>query len=126
MDVGVRFQRNPDSNGGDIVAFLERQPQSQLYLAHLRGRQDSARNLCADHVNAGLPLAVDAAAQALRTKLVVRDLAGHELFGIGAEQLDVGSNGSVVLGLSLLLEGLCGWLDGFFDGDHDDPYLDRD
>jgi hypothetical protein len=58
--------------------------------------------------------------------LVVRDLARHELFGIRAEQLDVGSNGSVVLGLSLLLEGLCGWLDGFFDGDHDDPYLDRD
>ena len=77
-------------------------------------------------MHVGLALAVDAAAQALRTKLVVRDIAGNELFGIRAEQLDVGSNGSVVLGLSLLLEGLCGLADGFFDGDHDDPYLDRD
>ncbi len=67
-------------------------------LIHLRGGHRAARDLGADHVDAGLPLRVDTAAESLRAELVVVDLAGHPLFRVRTEQFDVGSNGCVVLG----------------------------
>ncbi len=74
-------------------------------LIHLRRGHRSARDLGADHVHAGLPLAVYAAAQALGAELVVGEPAGHVLLGVGTEQLDVGSNRGVVLRFGLVLGG---------------------
>ena len=73
-------------------------------LIHLRRGHRSARDLGADHVHAGLPLAVYATAQALRTELVVGQLASRELLGVGTEELDIGSNCGVVLRFRLVLE----------------------
>ncbi len=45
-------------------------------LAHLFGGQKASGNLGPDHLDAGLSLAVDPAAEAVRAKLIVSDLAG--------------------------------------------------
>ncbi len=66
-------------------------------LIHLLRRQQAARNLCPDHVDAGLALRIHTPAEPLRAELVVVDLARYPLLGVGAEQLDVGPNGGVVL-----------------------------
>ena len=74
-------------------------------LIHLRGGHRSARDLGADHVHAGLALAVNAAPQPLRAEFVVSEAAGHVLLGVRAEQFDVGPNCGIVLSFGLGLEG---------------------
>ena len=112
--------------GGEMALAASEFIGDGCELIHLLGRQNSAGNLGADHVHAGLPLAVDAAAQALCAKLVVRDFAGRELFSVRSEQFNVGANRGVVFGFGLLLQGLPWVWDDLF-GDHSyDPYLDRD
>jgi hypothetical protein len=58
-------------------------------LAHLPGGDHSAGDLGADHVDAGLPLTVDAAAQPNSAKLIIGETAGHERFGLFPEQFDI-------------------------------------
>ncbi len=92
-------------------------------LIHLSRGHRSARDLGADHVHAGLALAVNAAPQPLGPKLVVGQTARHELFGVRTEQFDVGSNRGVVLGFCLGLEVV--EVFGYFSG-HNYPYVYRD
>ena len=75
------------------------------HLAHLIGSQQPARDLGPDHVDVRLALAVDAAAQALRTQFVVRHLARGSQSGLGTEELDVLANDSIVLLFHELLFG---------------------
>ncbi len=95
----------------------------QRKLVHLRGGHGSARDLGANHVHAGLALAVHAAPQALGAELVVGQSAGHVLFGVRTEELNVRPNGSIVLrfGVGLDVRGLGGQF-----SDHDYPYVYRD
>src|SRR6185437_16934617 len=65
----------------------------------------TARDFCADHLNARLPLAVNAAAKALRAQLVVVDLTGEKLFDMRAEDLDILPGDAVILVRGKLLMG---------------------
>lgn len=60
-----------------------------VYLINLPGRHHAARNLRAYHLNARLPLSIDAAAEAKGTKLVVGQFPGQEVGRLSAEQLDI-------------------------------------
>ena len=70
---------------------------------------ESAGNFAAHHLDARLPLAVDAVLQAEWAKLVRGDLAGEEALRLLAKSLDLLANGLLVLALKLLT-GRCGFL----------------
>ena len=70
-------------------------------LVELIGGERAAGDLGPDHLHAGLALAVDAAAQPERPKVVVGDLAGEELVGLFAEELDVLAHDGVILGFRM-------------------------
>src|SRR5271163_3182508 len=63
---------------------------------HLASSQDPARDFGANHMHAGLALRVNAAAEALRAKLVVVDLARCPFFRVRAKDFDILPNGCVV------------------------------
>ena len=55
------------------------------HVTHLICCEKASRHLGPDHLHAGLALAVDPAAEAVRTELVVVDFPGQERFGLGSE-----------------------------------------
>ncbi len=71
-------------------------------LPHLLGGQQPARNLGPDHLHAGLPLAINSAAQPERPKLIVGQLAAQVQLSLLPEQFDVLANSAIVLLLSSL------------------------
>ena len=66
-------------------------------LPHLSGGEQAARDLGADHLDAVLALAVDAAAEAKGPELVDCQLPREEVLGLGPEQFDIRTNGAIVL-----------------------------
>ena len=74
-------------------------------LVHLGGGEQPAGNLAADHLDAGLALAVDAVFQAEGAEVFFGDFAGEEGGGFGAEGFDLLADEAVMYGLEVVAEG---------------------
>jgi hypothetical protein len=75
-------------------------------LADLGGGEEAAGDLAADHLDAGLTLAVDAVFEAEGAEFVLGDLAGEELTGPHTEGFDLFAYDTIMLNLEVLLVGL--------------------
>jgi hypothetical protein len=75
-------------------------------LAGLGSGEKAAGDLAADHLDAGLALAVDAVFEAEGAEFVLGDLAGEELTGAEVEGFDLLADGAIILNLKVLVVGL--------------------
>jgi hypothetical protein len=66
-------------------------------LQHLFGGEKAAGDFAANHLDARLPLAVDAVFEAERAEIVFSDFAGKERGGFGTKGLDLLADRNLVL-----------------------------
>src|SRR5207248_5959364 len=90
VELHVLARGDVPSSTGELVGDVCKRFQ-------LSSRRYSTGDLRADHLNAGLPLAVNAVTQPERTEFVVRNCAGENLFCFCAESLDFLANGLLML-----------------------------
>jgi hypothetical protein len=90
--------------GGDVALTASVSVADVRQLFHLRGGQQAAGNLAAHHLDAGLPLPIDAVLQAERAEFIFRDFPGQEGAGLAAEGFDFFANQAVVLAFEVLAD----------------------
>jgi hypothetical protein len=71
-------------------------------IVHLIGGEDATWDLRPNHVDAGLALGIDTAAEALGAELIIGQFAGDVAFGGFPELFDVLANGGVEIGFDFL------------------------
>ena len=96
--------------GGEVAASAAELVGDARQLLDLRGGEQAAGNLAADHLDAGLPLSVDAVFQAEGTEVSLGNFPSQEGHCLGPEDLDFFANRLIVLILKLfpLREGFLG------------------
>ena len=73
-------------------------------LFHLGGGHQAAGDLAAHHLDAGLPLAVDAVLEAERAEFVLRNFTRQEGAGLTAEGLDFFADQAVMPGFEVVAD----------------------
>ena len=124
--IGYARQRNEMIlnilSGGEMPAPSAEFVGDAAQLFHLRNGQQPAGNLAANHLNAGLPLAVNAMLQAKWPELIFGDLPVEKSQRARAEDFDFFADQPVMLDFKLLEIGP--GVDS--SGAHNDPCGDRD
>ena len=101
--MGQRYEVILDVLAGGEVGFAAGEIFGDAgELAYLGSGEKAAGDLAADHLDAGLALAVDAVFKAEGAEFVLGDLAGEELTGADAEGFNLFADGAIVLNLEVL------------------------
>jgi hypothetical protein len=89
--------------GGEVALAAGTLVGDRAELAHLSGSKQAAGDFRADHLDAILALAVDAAAEAVGAEFVDGQPAGEKLLSLGPKEFDIRANGAIVFLLKDLL-----------------------